>query len=661
VTVSNTLARATEAFTDNCTSGKITDEWFGFDADGRLTDFYESTPHSGGYYHTSASYWANGGLNALSGLTSTSTAIFPTIYYGASTGTGLDGEGRITTVNAASGSIPLTGVNYVVSGTTEPIGALTSVTYGSTDGDSFTYDPSTGRPKIYTFTVNGATDKGSLTWNTNGTLSKLVIADSLPGATDTQTCNYFYDDLGRLAGKNTNGYSVDCGASKWQQLFTLDAFGNIAKSGTSSFAATYSTTNQFTVSGVTITYDANGNLLTDNLSNTYTWDANWGNPARVNSTNLIYDALGQMVEQQTGSTSTQMLYSQLGKTALMNGQTLTVAFINLPGGGTAIYNSTGLAYYRHTDWLDSSRLTSTSSRTVSSDLAYAPYGEQYLATGTADPSYTGQNSDTTSSLYDFTFRENSPSQGRWVSPDPSGTAAVDPANPQTWNRYAYVMNNPLTSIDPLGLADLNNINELSSGVYLICNHNPGDREGMSGGDGSYSQIYQYQGGPIQWPNQQLVSCVIVIPGFNSPNQGSSGSADNGTKKQQKKCLSEYNNSAEGKITKFFSLYDAATNWSHVWKEWTLWPGIKVAAATVLKSIGEGVGTTEFLSVTGGASTVVTGPTAAGITAAEGGLAPVTPFVIGASTVLDVAVHVQCALDPSLPANGIPIAPKVVGH
>jgi RHS repeat-associated protein len=48
-------------------------------------------------------------------------------------------------------------------------------------------------------------------------------------------------------------------------------------------------------------------------------------------------------------------------------------------------------------------------------------------------------------------REYSGTQGRWESPDPAGMAAVDPSNPQTWNRYAYVGNNPLSYADPSGL------------------------------------------------------------------------------------------------------------------------------------------------------------------------------------------------------------------
>jgi len=40
---------------------------------------------------------------------------------------------------------------------------------------------------------------------------------------------------------------------------------------------------------------------------------------------------------------------------------------------------------------------------------------------------------------------------RWISPDPAGVAVADPSNPQTWNRYAYVVNNPLQFTDPTGL------------------------------------------------------------------------------------------------------------------------------------------------------------------------------------------------------------------
>lgn len=137
----------------------------------------------------------------------------------------------------------------------------------------------------------------------------------------------------------------------------------------------------------------------------------------------------------------------------MNGTTLIKAFVALPGGAKAVYTSAGLMYYQHSDWLGSSRLTSTATSPTSAyfSTAYAPFGEQYATSGTADASFTGQGQDTMSTLYDFTLRRQSPSQGRWVSPDPAGMAAVDPTSPQSWNRYAHALNNPLSLVDPLGL------------------------------------------------------------------------------------------------------------------------------------------------------------------------------------------------------------------
>src|SRR5579872_4831035 len=51
----------------------------------------------------------------------------------------------------------------------------------------------------------------------------------------------------------------------------------------------------------------------------------------------------------------------------------------------------------------------------------------------------------------FGAREYEKTHGQWLTPDPAGLAAVDITNPQTWNRYAYVTNDPLSYVDPSGL------------------------------------------------------------------------------------------------------------------------------------------------------------------------------------------------------------------
>ena len=56
-----------------------------------------------------------------------------------------------------------------------------------------------------------------------------------------------------------------------------------------------------------------------------------------------------------------------------------------------------------------------------------------------------------SDLYDAQFREQSGAQGRWMSPDPAGVTATDLNDPQSWNLYAYVRNNPHIFVDPFGL------------------------------------------------------------------------------------------------------------------------------------------------------------------------------------------------------------------
>jgi len=155
---------------------------------------------------------------------------------------------------------------------------------------------------------------------------------------------------------------------------------------------------------------------------------------------------------------------------------LLKATIPLPGGETAVYNSTGLNFIRHTDWLGSSRLATTWAHAVYSKEAYAPFGETYNEAGTADRSFTGQDQDTVTGsgatgIYDFLFRKYDPAAGRWLSPDPSGWKAVNLRHPQSLNRYAYVENNPMSLTDPQGLSCYYGTN--SDGVSVVVDDHDG--------------------------------------------------------------------------------------------------------------------------------------------------------------------------------------------
>ena len=429
VSVGNTLGRVVEAETDICTtwpitqSSIITDEWFGYDALGNTTDVYQSTPTSGGYYHTTASYYPNGVPNTLVAPVGTA----PTITYN------VDGEGRTSTVSSSSGQNPVTATSYNLAS------QVTGVTFGSGDSDSYQFDPNTGRMTQYQYKMGTLTDTGVLGWNANGSLGSLAITDQINSA-NSQTCSYTHDDLSRVA-------NVNCG-SAWGQTFTYDPFGNLTKSGSSAWMPGYNNNNRFTLAGTS--YDSNGNLTND-ATNTYAYDVN-GNVITLNGTAIVYDALDRMVQE--GSTSLLMGPLSSKPLASMSGQTVNERFVALPGGAM-MRSSWG---YRHGDWLGSVRLQTSFSQTLVYDSAYAPFGENYAGAGThSDVAFTQGSTDSlgrllSTSLYDFDFRKYAQAQGRWISPDPSGMAAADPTNPQSWNRYAYVMNSPLDSIDPLGLA-----------------------------------------------------------------------------------------------------------------------------------------------------------------------------------------------------------------
>jgi RHS repeat-associated protein len=92
---------------------------------------------------------------------------------------------------------------------------------------------------------------------------------------------------------------------------------------------------------------------------------------------------------------------------------------------------------------------------------YLPFGEEIGAgvagcdsnfgrTDFVNQKFTGQLRDSETGLDFFNARYLSAAQGRFTTSDPMN-AGADLLNPQSWNGYGYVGNNPLSSIDPSGM------------------------------------------------------------------------------------------------------------------------------------------------------------------------------------------------------------------
>jgi RHS repeat-associated protein len=392
------------------------------------------------------------------------------------------------------------------------------------------------------------------------------------------------------------------------------------------------------IGGSSPSYDADGNVTNDFL-HSYAWNG-YGRPTTIDGVGVTYDALDRVVEQNRSGAYTQFLYSPTGfKMINLNGQSAVDDFVPLAGGAVAVYSPGGI-YLRHADWLGSSRFASwLSSRTMYYDGAYGPFGEPYAQAGTTDVNFTGMNQDTVANLYDFPAREYG-TQGRWPSPDPAGPAAVDPTNPQSWNRYAYVLNNPLAFIDPLGLFKCydQNGNEISAASEQECT-----RQGGIVSGGAITITVSDTPGPVP-PIIFLPPPGLVDSGGVGGGNSGGGPANNGNiaKSVTNTCLTSYNNSRVAKGIQFFSFYHLVTDFRNALPGWTVLPAAKYAAAKTASWVSQQIGTTEFLSVTSNVSTVIPSTTSAVVDLAEAGAkAGATPAIV-VGTGLDALANAGCA-------------------
>jgi len=217
---------------------------------------------------------------------------------------------------------------------------------------------------------------------------------------------------------------------------------------------------------------------------------------------------------------------------------------------------------------------------------------------------------------------------------------------QTWNRYAYVLNNPLSYIDPLGLdCGQPTPQAPDNGGYTI----------TVTADCPSWVSFVVQGLP------QYAYCAITGACFpGPPNSGGGGGGGqsqpqpkpqptapsapkngNVAKTVTQNCLSQYNSSTAGKVVQFFSLYNLATNFKNAWPDWTVLPALKFLSVKAVDTTSQAIGNTEFLSVTGGASTEILSPTAALIQGGEKLAGRLAGPGLALATGLDVLANAGC--------------------
>jgi RHS repeat-associated protein len=130
--------------------------------------------------------------------------------------------------------------------------------------------------------------------------------------------------------------------------------------------------------------------------------------------------------------------------------------------------------YYHADGLGSVRVVTRASGLESERLDYLPFGEEWNAPVNAQPRrFTGKERDVETDLDYFGARYYGSKIGRFATVDPLLDQKAALVDPRHWNRYAYVLNNPLTRIDPDGRADylyvVSNVAK-SDGVSLTAGH-----------------------------------------------------------------------------------------------------------------------------------------------------------------------------------------------
>lgn len=380
-----------------------------------------------------------------------------------------DGAARLSAVReqASGGHTYASGIAY------KPHGGLASVTLGNGTLESYDYDDKRLQLKevklskgtqpadviedlVYKYGVVNP-DTGVVDTMKNS--GQVAVAENSIGGTLQWQQRFVYDSLGRLKQASEHPGNA-LSNTTYKMSYDYDRYGNRKMSPNQAQALQPYTpvvdadidpqTNRFTNN---VTYDDAGNVTDDNKFTVmrYAYDAN----GRQNSSSTregtpvssaVYDGLGQRVQTTNGGVTCNYVFD-------VEGRVIAEYSSQAAGAGGVRYVSA--------DAQGSTRVVTDVNGAPLVRRDYEPFGAEVVAgtglrtaaqkygeTESTRQKYAGMARD---AILDHTlWREYDRRAGRWTSPDPY-SGSMDVSDPQSFNRYSYVGNDPIDFIDPLGL------------------------------------------------------------------------------------------------------------------------------------------------------------------------------------------------------------------
>ncbi len=217
---------------------------------------------------------------------------------------------------------------------------------------------------------------------------------------------------------------------------------------------------------VSLTYDANGNLVTgDGFYREYNSLNQLSRIRLLNSTGIVletyvYDPVEEKVllknVSYTNGTWKETVYYWFDEYVEVNNASGWFNFTYVEQDGVRVAELRGnIPYYILDDHLGSSTVITNASGAVIENTSYTPFGTIISGGTQSRYDYTGQEFDSVIGDYDYHARRYKSDWGKLTSAD----KIVHPYEPQSLNHYSYVENNPYKFHDPDG-KDLVVVNQM---------------------------------------------------------------------------------------------------------------------------------------------------------------------------------------------------------